>query len=235
MIHFQIFLCYVDNYVNYSDLLNNCIPILSCSERDRLNRFWFLKDKLNFLIGRIILKNVLSPKNPLDLDFVSNNYGKLQLKDLKNKKYKFFNVSHTDNMVVVMFSHENEVGVDVEQIQCIDIKGLSYYCASEHEKERIFSSKNKVQEFYKVWTTKEAYLKAIGLGLVNNLENYDIYQLEKQTNIKIFQTIINNKYFLSAVVLLEKKHDKNFKANFEIKNCEIKSMHYQILSRAGIK
>lgn len=82
--------------------------------------------------------------------------------------YKF-NITHSGNYVIVAFSQQ-EVGVDLEEIASVDANALADYFHSD-EQQFIQHSTNKKLAFFQVWTRKEAYLKAIGIGVMNGLNN----------------------------------------------------------------
>ena len=70
-----------------------------------------------------------------------------------------------------------EVGADVEQKRPMeDLYGMARSVMSEGELqdwERL-APESRLDAFYRVWTRKEAYLKAIGLGLFRNLQEVTV-------------------------------------------------------------
>jgi 4'-phosphopantetheinyl transferase len=79
-----------------------------------------------------------------------------------------FNVSHSEHLGMFAFSTGKELGIDVELIQEIpNLNQIVDICFSEFEKEWFYDSEPSLQKelFYKVWTCKEAFIKAIGTGL----------------------------------------------------------------------
>ena len=72
----------------------------------------------------------------------------------------FFNISHSHGLVAFVSSNKYPIGIDVELIK--EAKDdLINYVSSKEEKEYIKSDK----DFFKVWTNKEALVKAIGTGI----------------------------------------------------------------------
>ncbi|WP_394522458.1 4'-phosphopantetheinyl transferase family protein [Lacrimispora sp. JR3] len=95
--------------------------------------------------------------------FGTGTYGKPYLKDFPHIHY---NISHTDGMAVCGFSHR-ELGVDVERIR--DYKdNVLRKVMSESEKDgmRELSEKERGEYFFRIWTLKESYGKAVGTGIV---------------------------------------------------------------------
>ena len=86
----------------------------------------------------------------------------------KNKKpvsnNNFFNVSHSNGVVILGISESKEIGVDLEEIKPfnVDVKNK---IANKKEKKYIENDLN----FYEIWTAKEAILKMDGCGLIYKL------------------------------------------------------------------
>lgn len=79
-----------------------------------------------------------------------------------------FNISHSGNYVMVAFSNK-PVGVDIEEKREIDWALISTHF-HDAEQEYIAGEENKADAFYRVWARKEAYLKAIGVGILKGLK-----------------------------------------------------------------
>ncbi|NOR44206.1 MAG: 4'-phosphopantetheinyl transferase superfamily protein [Candidatus Delongbacteria bacterium] len=182
---------------------------LTEGENQVFNKYVFKRDKINLLLGRIIVRKYLD----LDVyDFDKNQFGKLNHKE-NNKMY--FNISHTEGIVAVSFSHNQNTGVDVEIMRKMkedEYISLLNYFASNDEKNNLFKLidyENKIEEFYKIWTSKEAYLKALGIGLVNDLPKVCTMGRNKKTNTNYYSEIIENKYYLScASIEVNKQHNE---------------------------
>ena len=79
--------------------------------------------------------------------------------------YKFdFNISHSANIVVCAASITTKVGIDIEKIQAVQVENFTDYFTID-EINTIISSNDKYYAFYKTWTKKEAFIKAIGKGV----------------------------------------------------------------------
>jgi 4'-phosphopantetheinyl transferase len=79
-----------------------------------------------------------------------------------------FNLSRRDGWAAVASSRSHEVGVDVETLRRIDdARELAALHFSPREREAVAHDGNKPasRAFLRVWTRKEACMKAVGLGL----------------------------------------------------------------------
>jgi 4'-phosphopantetheinyl transferase len=85
-----------------------------------------------------------------------------------------FSISHTQGLISCAFSCFPEMGIDVENVQKrIEIIDLVTNVLSGEEFVQFNSTTSSQQKtlFFKLWTAKEAYLKAHGLGLIDNLSD----------------------------------------------------------------
>ncbi len=83
-----------------------------------------------------------------------------------------FNLTHTDGMVLIAAALGREIGVDVEMVRPLDdLEAMAYAVMSSVEHRQWVSLRDdlRLRAFYRVWSRKEAYLKAIGLGLYREL------------------------------------------------------------------
>ena len=89
----------------------------------------------------------------------------------------FFNVSHCESSYLLAISKVGRIGVDIE---CLsgneDIVSLADYAFSAKEKQVCFDAGDKALNFTKIWTLKEALLKASGTGLINNLGQLNVFE-----------------------------------------------------------
>lgn len=99
-----------------------------------------------------------------------NFRGKPSLKDLP----LHFNISHTQEAFLLGFSMDHEIGVDMEvDPSDHDLDTLSDYAFSPDER-KLLVDPNDGETFLKIWTLKEAYLKATGIGLIDALPSLHV-------------------------------------------------------------
>jgi 4'-phosphopantetheinyl transferase len=153
---------------------------LAPAERERHGRFHFARDRHQYLLAHALLRRVLScyaPRPPASWRFVTNGYGKPALAGEGPR----FNLSHADGLVVCALANGVRLGVDVErQDRRGDWRGLARrWLAAE---EQAWLARQTEQEracaFLRLWTLKEAYVKALGLGLSASLTGFAIEPAE---------------------------------------------------------
>ena len=94
---------------------------------------------------------------------------------LKDYPTLFFNISHTDNLILIAIAN-SPVGVDVEKNERnADKEAIIKHFFSEKEQQSFFSQPDEQRQlaFVKGWTRKEAILKATGEGL-SAMKDYEV-------------------------------------------------------------
>lgn len=158
--------------INDDKLLDRYHGLLNESERTRLKSFKFQKDRHQFLVTRALIKSVLSlyytqveEKNWL---FRQNQYGKPAISEQMGFSSLKFNLAHTEGLAALAVSRKNEVGIDVEHLsRSISVSEIANRYFSERERSDLsrLSDDQKSERFFALWTLKESYLKAKGMGL----------------------------------------------------------------------
>ncbi|MBG6213167.1 4'-phosphopantetheinyl transferase [Cryobacterium sp. CAN_C3] len=147
---------------------------LSADELDRRRSFRFSQDADVFSASRILLRLVLADRigqTPADLKFTRDclfcprPHGKPRL-NLPNAQVHF-NVSHSAGVVVVAVASV-EVGVDIEAIPTHPLDAFEGMAVHPMELSHFDQTEmvDQPQEQMRLWTRKEATLKAAGVGLV---------------------------------------------------------------------
>ncbi len=153
--------------------------LLSADECARANRFHFEHDRNRFAIGRGVLRDILArylggQRSAVGISYGS--FGKPIMSQLNNVGISF-NLSHSGEWVVYALARECHVGVDIERIRFdINHAELANKVFSKSEQRLLNSMDRKVKAevFFKVWTRKEAFLKAIGRGLSVPLSSVEV-------------------------------------------------------------
>jgi len=154
--------------------------LLNQDEKDRADRFYFEKDQVNFITGRAILRTLLgryTNQSPAEVKFAYNSYGKPLLKNQVQSPPLNFNLSHSGGKVLYAFSRGIPLGIDLEKIKPdIDFTAISQQFFSPGELSSLFSleKSDRLAAFYACWTRKEAFIKAMEMGLSLELDKFDV-------------------------------------------------------------
>ncbi len=95
-----------------------------------------------------------------------------------------FNISHSGNFSACIF-HDEKIGIDIERISNVDVGTIS---KNFHQQEYQFLESCQFSEepFFKIWTQKEALLKACGCGIVDGLNKYSCVKDTVETEFGLF-------------------------------------------------
>lgn len=162
----------VDNKTIQAEEIAMLGGLLSPEERKKSGRFRFDLDRESYTIVHGLLRRILGdyfniPPSVVEIGY--DNMGKPSVKSGRGKM--FFNLSHSAGVSVLAFDRDHEIGVDVEQIVS-DFEYLPVvdrFFNGEEKKNLLTPKSGGIMEFYRIWTRKEALLKAIGTGIGTDL------------------------------------------------------------------
>jgi 4'-phosphopantetheinyl transferase len=144
--------------------------LLSPDEAERAGRYRFEADTLRYVQARCLLREVLSfYKNcaPEDIIFEYTRHKKPVLKGEPPHGVQF-NLSHSGDMVALAVSCGRNVGIDIEKVRD-DMResdcSPGYFSETECAAIRSLHGHAKAELFFRIWTRKEALLKATGEGI----------------------------------------------------------------------
>lgn len=165
----------LQEHLHATSPLLKLIPVLPIEKQERINRFKFPEDALRTLtadiLSRWLLCNQLGIKNK-EILLTYNANGKPLLKGTEDT---YFNNSHSGRWVVSAISNF-PVGIDVEFISEMDLS-IASHCFSRQEfldLSALDDDQSRLEYFFDLWTLKESYIKAIGLGLSMELSSFTI-------------------------------------------------------------
>jgi 4'-phosphopantetheinyl transferase len=153
---------------------------LSGDEMERAERFHFLKDRTAFVISRGLLRKLAGLylcAPPDELRFAYTPYGKPYLSGPFADSPLRFNLSHSHELVLYAFAADIEVGVDVEYLRpefAGEEIARRFFSPREVESLGALPVGQRTEAFFKCWTRKEAFIKAIGEGLSFPLDQFDV-------------------------------------------------------------
>ncbi|HIK37431.1 MAG: 4'-phosphopantetheinyl transferase superfamily protein [Geminocystis sp.] len=168
--------------------------------------------KFRYIINRAILRLILSNYlnlPPRQITLFYNTKGKPDLTPGINSQGIRFNISHKHDYTIYALSL-NPVGIDLEKIEekrrALAI-AKRFFTSHEYEYLRKLNSQDTIIEFFRLWTAKEAYLKAIGEGISGGLRRIDLAK-NNQPNWQIYNAFIKGNYLVSVAI---KKKKDNYK------------------------
>jgi 4'-phosphopantetheinyl transferase len=157
--------------------LHVCETLLSSDELMRAAAFRFEHLRHSYTFAHGVLRLVLgryANLNPAELRFAIGERGKPRLISAEDVE---FNLSHSDDVALLGVTTGCEIGVDVEKIRAVeDMENLThtYFCRAESEELKSVAFEQRREAFFRCWTRKEAYLKAIGDGLRTPLDSFRV-------------------------------------------------------------
>jgi 4'-phosphopantetheinyl transferase len=151
---------------------------LDPGERERAGRFRIAADRREFIAAHALLRTMLTLHlgvPPTAWRFLIDANGKPSIDPNVGSHQLQFNLSHTRGLVAVALASRGAVGVDVEEIDeaKADLAiAEAYFARSEVEMLQKAPPSERARCFFRLWTLKEAYIKAIGTGLSAPLNSF---------------------------------------------------------------
>lgn len=160
-------------------LLSRYQSLLNENERSQHKRFYFEKHRHQYLVTRALVRSVLSLYEesiaPEQWQFRKNKYGKPYIGNIDLVTPLRYNLSHTDKLIVMAVTLNQEIGVDVEYLSrlgmTVDIAN-EFFSPLEAKQLQSLPEDQKINRFFDLWTLKEAYIKACGMGLSIPLDHF---------------------------------------------------------------
>jgi 4'-phosphopantetheinyl transferase len=154
--------------------------LLGEEERARAARFVVERERARFIVARATLRRLLGERlgvSPRAVRLARAPHGKPALAGPSGASGLRFNVSHSEDVALFAFARGREIGVDVEAVRSIeDADSIAGRFFSPSEREAFFSlaAAERQLAFFRCWTRKEAFVKAIGDGLAHPLHAFDV-------------------------------------------------------------
>lgn len=146
-------------------------------------------------------------------------FGKPYLKDYPTVH---FNISHCDGMTACILAG-GEAGIDIEKIRPYHVR-IEKKALTEKEAAVLLHSSKKEEIFFRFWTLKESYIKAIGKGLSCPLTDVEFTLPDEcsglvesnQRDWIFFQQKLKGEYILSACVSARAFQDRTTEECFKL-------------------
>ncbi len=150
--------------------------VLSTDERERVGRLRFERHRRRFTVCRGALREILASQMgtaPESVRILLGEHGKPYVADGPQ-----FNVAHSHELALIAVGDgPADIGVDLELIRPDrEVGGLvsRYFSQAEQDGLARLPDDERVSAFHWCWTAKEACLKAVGVGLGEPLDSFDV-------------------------------------------------------------
>ncbi len=191
----DVWLAYPDEITD-ADLLLTYQALLTEPDRQQWQRFYFARHQHQYLVTRAMVRAVLSqylPLEPSAWQFVRDSYGKPEIQPGLIALPLRFNLSHTEGLITCAVTLKHAIGIDVEYLlranATLDI-AARYFAAAEIQELMQLPDALQQQRFFALWTLKEAYIKAKGLGLSQPLDQFSFnFGLHQSVSIEFLESI----------------------------------------------
>lgn len=184
---------------------------LPTEEQEELASFRHPRRQRSFVLSRTLLRKTLALhlRKPEQGIRFTRSRGRLLLAE---KSTWQFNLSHAAGLLAIIVA-DAPCGVDIELPRSVAVEKITqrYFSAAENNYLLGCDPARQRNEFFRLWTLKEAAVKAIGEGLANNLARlaFDIagekpQLLDTAVKLKLWQTT-GSDFFLAGAVASDKE------------------------------
>ncbi|CAL0318432.1 unnamed protein product [Lupinus luteus] len=223
------------------NLLNRYLEILSPDEKENVLRMSGEHLQKRALLARALVRTTIARYqtncqiDPKSLKFTKNDHGKpevdWQYAEDRSLPPLHFNISHTSSLIACGVTMGSAIGIDVEEKQRRlknDILAFARRYFSPHEIEiltTIADPELRRQEFIKLWTLKEAYVKAIGKGF--SASPFKTFTVRLRDHMKERIHLPPHMISKAPEIIVESSDDqKNLLGNWNFTLLELAGSHY---------
>lgn len=149
--------------------------LLSAAEKERAQRYRFADHQRRYQIGHGALRLILASYLNVGPTAIAFRIGP------RGKPYVvgdglYFNLSHSGKLALIGVA-TSELGLDVEKVRHLEsLRNIAqrHFSDGEFAKLKVLQGDQQELAFYRCWTRKEAYIKALGEGLSMSLDSFDV-------------------------------------------------------------
>lgn len=149
-------------------LTSRRLASLDESERERAARFYSPALADRWRVAHVALRDILgsvTASDPGELRFTQEANGK---PGLVTTQRIGFNLSHSGDLALIAVTEGAAVGVDVERLgEVPEMEGVAASHFAREEQDALWKAPEttRLETFFRIWTRKEAYVKATGVGI----------------------------------------------------------------------
>lgn len=170
--------------------------LLNPHEMKRATRYHFEKHQRRFSLARGFLRLILSKyvnHSAKMLDFSYNKHGKPSIDLYPDLQ---FNISHSADWALIGVACHHPLGVDIERYSARPYEGIAGHVFSSEEMALLKQTPAclKPWRFFRLWSQKEAFIKACGLGLAYPTADFSVIAALKE--IKFIYDGLHDKHWV---------------------------------------
>jgi 4'-phosphopantetheinyl transferase len=152
------------------------VGLLSGAERVRAARLRTTELRLRFIVAHGALRAILAAYTGMSASAIRLETMAAGKPFVPGARVSF-NLSHSDGLAVCAVTTDGRIGVDVERVRPVadaDSIVKRYFANGEAREYASLSPANRTAAFFSTWTRKEAFVKAIGDGLLCPLDCFEV-------------------------------------------------------------
>lgn len=187
---------HIDQITGSGSRLASCLGYLTPEERERYERYRLDSDRVMFLAGRAMARELVGRAAgvaPLEWEWREGPHGRPEVHTPEIPIR--FNLAHSAGLVVCGLAHGRDVGVDVEDLQRPRVSyGLvDRYCSPREIADIDAAGEDGWHDrFLLYWTLKEAFLKALGLGISVPLRDVSFVINDGTARVEFLDSLAGN-------------------------------------------
>lgn len=161
--------------------------LLNDEERERAERFTRPVHRRRYRVGRAVLRRTLASWTGVRPAAVAFEYGPNGKPAMRGGPA--FNVSHSEGTLLIGVADEGRLGVDVEVLRPVDDRlalAAANFARDEFGALRSLPAAEQSAAFLRIWTRKEAFIKAVGDGLSIPLQSFCVSAADTYGNVLCF-------------------------------------------------
>ena len=155
---------------------DSAMSLLNEEEQTRARRFHFPRHQRRFTVARAMMRTILAQylhDKPECLDFAYNKQGKPMI---AHKSQIEFNLTHSGELALLAVGQTWPMGIDLEFFSARPYENIGKYLFSPTELNELSRQADNIKPlvFFQIWSQKEAFIKACGLGLSYPTEQFTV-------------------------------------------------------------
>lgn len=156
--------------------------LLNEHEKTRANRYYFPEHQRRFSTARAMLRLILSHYLDTSAQKLVFDYLKQGKPYLPQHPFLQFNLSHSGDTALLAVGHTTPLGIDIEYFSARPYCGMAKHSFSAQENQSLAQLPPWLLPlaFFNVWAQKEAFIKALGLGLSYPTRQFNVPILPQQ-------------------------------------------------------